>query len=59
LLQPAGQAAVLAAPEQAVVHQQRIGTRGDRGVDQARLAVTPLTRRRTSGRPSTCRPFGP
>jgi hypothetical protein len=34
LAQPAGQAPVLAAPEQAVVHQQRVGAGGDGGIDE-------------------------
>ena len=42
-LQPAGQAPVLAAPEQAVVHQDRVGAASIAASMSARLAVTPET----------------
>ena len=62
-LQPAGEAAVLAAPEQAVVHQERVGAaRRSPRRSARRLAVTPETSLRTSARAldlQTVRPIIP
>jgi len=56
----AGEAEDIAFPEIAVVHENGVGAFSARRLDQikAKLAVTSLTTRRISPRPSTCRPFG-
>jgi hypothetical protein len=59
LLHPAGDAPVLAAPEQAVVHEDGVGAGGDGRLDQRAAGGHAGDDAPDLGRPSTCRPLGP